>query len=509
MITKDTRGRILRLRLAELWTIGAIARELGIHHGTVRRALAGTEQPGHGETERKATASLIDPFIPFILETLTQHKTLRASRLFAMCQARGYSGRPDHFRHCIANLRPRPASEAFLRLRTLAGEQAQCDWAHFGWLQVGQAWRRLYGFVMVLAWSRKVFLRFGFDIGMAGFVRGHVEAFAAFGGVPRVVLYDNLKSAVLERVGDTIVFHPSLLAIARHYLYEPRPVGIRKGNEKGRVERTIRYIRTGFFAARSFSDLSDLNAQADAWCTSEAQARKCPGDLTLTVQQAFLLEQPSLLALPANPIADHERQPVRVGKTPYVRFDLNDYSVPHGLVLRQLVVFATTTLVQVVDGAAIVAEHARSYDRGKQIEDPRHIHDLYEHKERAHLHRNQQLLLGAVPQADRFLQRVAERGANLGSAVAALLQLLDSYGAEQLASAVDESLQLKHASAPTIRQILERRRAVIGLPPPAEVPLPTAAKTAHVRRQPLADYEQLGRTSPTATPPSITKGKTK
>lgn len=509
MITKETRGRILRLRLAELWTIAAIARELGLHHGTVRRALAGTVQPGVAELERKTTPSLIDPFIPFIVETLTRHASLHASRLFAMCQERGYSGRPDHFRHRIADLRPRPASEAFLRLRTLPGEQAQCDWAHFGWLLVGQALRRLYAFVMVLAWSRKVFLRFGLDIGMPGFVRGHVEAFAAFGGVPRVVLYDNLKSAVLERVGDTIVFHPSLLDIAAHYRYEPRPVGIRKGNEKGRVERTIGYIRTGFFAARSYCSLDDLNAQADAWCLSEAQSRKCPGDLTLSVQKAFVLEQPTLRPLPADPFPDHERKPVRVGKTPYVRFDRNDYSVPHALVRRQLVVFATTTLVQVTDGAVIVAEHARSYDSGRQVEDPRHIQDLYDHKARAHLHRNQQLLLGAVPQADQFLRRMAERGANLGSAVAALLQLLDSYGAEQLASAIDESLQLKHANPPTIRQILERRRAAIGLPPPVQVALPTAAKAAPVRKQALADYDQLGRTGPTTTPPFITKRKPK
>lgn len=498
MITKETRGRILRLRLAELWTIGAIARELGIHHGTVRRALMGTEQAGSEggeEALRKASPSLIDPYIPFILETLLKHPTLRASRLYAMCGTRGYSGRPDHFRHCIAQIRPRPAAEAFLRLRTLPGEQAQCDWAHFGTLQVGRACRKLYAFVMVLAWSRKVFLRFGFDIGMAGFVRGHVEAFTAFGGVPRVVLYDNLKSAVLERVGDTIVFHPQLLAIAGAYHYEPRPVGIRKGNEKGRVERAIQYIRHAFFAARTFSDLDDLNAQADAWCEHEAQTRKCPGDFTLSVHKAFELEGPALLALPADRFADHERQAVRVGKQPYVRFDLNDYSVPHALVQRQLVVFATTSTVQVTDGLKVFAEHHRSYDRGKQIEDPRHIADLQAEKARAHLHRNQQLLMGDVPQAEALLQQLGDRGANLGSAVAALLQLLDSYGSAQLGSAIEESLKLRSTSAPTVRQILERRRAAIGLPPPVQIPLPTAAQGPAVRTQSFADYQQLGQRS--------------
>ena len=87
---------------------------------------------------------------------------------------------------------------------------------------------------------------------MASFLRGHVEAFSAWGGCPRVVLYDNLKSAVLERVGDAIRFHPTLLAFAAHYRFEPRPVAVARGNEKGRVERAIRYVRDAFFAARSF-----------------------------------------------------------------------------------------------------------------------------------------------------------------------------------------------------------------------------------------------------------------
>ena len=96
---------------------------------------------------------------------------------------------------------------------------------------------------------------------------------------------------------------------------------------KGRVERAIRYIRSAFFAARRFTDLADLNRQAEAWCLGPADDRLCPQDKTLTVREAFALEQSRLLALPANPYPTDERLAVTVGKTPYVRFDLNDYSV--------------------------------------------------------------------------------------------------------------------------------------------------------------------------------------
>ncbi len=172
--------------------------------------------------------------------------------------------------------RPRKAVEAYLRLRTLPGEQCQCDWASFSHLMVGRARRPLMAFVIL--------------------------AFQAFGGCSRVVEYDNLKSAVLERYGQAIHFNPPLLSLAGHYRDEPRPVALARGNEKGRVERAIRYIRSAFFAAREFRDLADLNAQADTWCAGQSMERPCPQDRSMTVREAFLLEQPYLLALQASDV---------------------------------------------------------------------------------------------------------------------------------------------------------------------------------------------------------------
>ena len=133
---------------------------------------------------------------------------------------------------------------------------------------------------------------------------------------------------MLERQGQAIRFHPTLLAFAAHYRFEPRPVAVARGNEKGRVERAIRYVRDNFFAARTWANLDDLNTQAEAWCWGQAAERPCPEDRTLTVRQAFEQERPQLLALPDNPFPTDEREEVSVAKTPYVRFDRNDYSVP-------------------------------------------------------------------------------------------------------------------------------------------------------------------------------------
>jgi transposase len=102
----------------------------------------------------------IEPYPPFILATLQKFPTLTASRLYGMVRERGHRGGPDHFRHFIACHRPRRPAEAYPRLRGLAGEEGQVDWGHFGHLTIGRAHRPLMAFVMVLSYSRQIFLQF-------------------------------------------------------------------------------------------------------------------------------------------------------------------------------------------------------------------------------------------------------------------------------------------------------------------------------------------------------------
>ncbi|GAB4035740.1 MAG: hypothetical protein Fur0014_01750 [Rubrivivax sp.] len=490
VISTDLRAAIVRLYKAERWRVGTIARQLHVHHGTVRRVLAHAGEPPQTAPLRP---SRIDPYRAFILQTLHSYPSLSAARLYAMVSERGYRGHPDHFRHLVAAMRPRPPAEAFLRLRTLPGEQAQVDWGHFGHLQVGRARRPLMAFVMVLSYSRRIFLRYFLNARLDSFLRGHAEAFAAFGGCPRVLLYDNLKSAVLERVGDAIRFNPELLSFAAHHAFEPRPVAIARGNEKGRVERSIRYIRDAFFAARRFTDIIDLNAQAVAWTQGPACDRPWPEDRTLSVRQAFEAEQASLMALPEHAYPLGERVTVQVGKTPYVRFDLNDYTVPHTHVRRTLSVLADEARVRVFDGAQQIANHPRSYDSSMQLEDPAHMQALVEHKRAAREHRGMDRLAQAAPGAAQLLRHAAERGHNLGAVTAALLRLLDRYGAQALQAGIAEALQRGVPHPNAVRLALERAREQQGLPPPTTLCLSedVARRDAPVRSHALARYDQL------------------
>ena len=404
-----------------------------------------------------------------------------------------YRGSRSHFRNMIAAERPRPVAEAYLRLKTLPGEQAQVDWAHFGKVRIGRAQRRLMGFVMVLSYSRRTFLRFYLDAGMCNFQRGHIEAFEAWQGVPRELWYDNLKSVVLERRGAAIRFNPRILDFAGHYRFLPKPVAVARGNEKGRVERAIRYIRDSFFAARRWRDLDDLNAQAQAWCDGIAADRPWPEDRSIGVREAFERERGSLIALPGDPFPAHDRVEVKIGKTPYARFDLNDYSVPHTHVRRTLVVVATLEEVRILDGVDVIASHPRSFDKDACIEIPEHIAELVRHKRQARRLRGQDRLVRAAPGSERLLADAAMRGDNIGAIVAALLRLLDAYGAAELEAAIGEALKRGVPHPNAVRQSLTRRREQRDKPPPIPVDLPSDPRVRDitVRDHDLTGYDGL------------------
>src|SRR5881296_1607105 len=407
MISPEQRAEIRRLYYAEHWRVGTIATTLGVHHDTVRHAIEADRfiRPG-----AQVRPNALDPYKAFLAATLEPYPRLRATRLYAMLRERGFAGSAVQVRRYVRTVRPAARAEAFLRLETLPGEQAQVDWGNFGAFPVGGARRILSCFVLVLSWSRAVYARFALDQTLESFLRGHVEAFTALGGVPRTLLYDNLKSVVLERVGDHIRFHPRVLELAGHYHFAPQPCAVARGNEKGRVERMIGFLRHSFFAARTFTSLADLNTQLTRWIADVAHARPVPGRREQRVAEALAEEQPRLLPLPEHPFPCHLLRAVSSGKTPYIRFDGNDYSIPHTLVRRPLTLVAAEHQVRLLDGSTEVARHARTYDRGQRVEDDAHLAALVAEKRHAHELRGRDRLRQACPQAEAFIDALAVRG---------------------------------------------------------------------------------------------------
>jgi len=454
MIAPEQIAEIRRLFYAEHWKIGTIATTLGLHADTVRTAVD-TDRFNRPRLARAST--LTDPYIGFIRQTLEQYPDLRATRIYQMVGGRGYLGSVVQLRRIVARLRPMAHREAFLALRTFAGDEAQADWAHFGEVCVGRAKRRLSCFVLTLSYSRALALEFFFDQSLENFLRGHVRAFEELGGVARTVLYDNLRSAVLERRGDAIHFHPRLVELCAHYHFQARPCRPARGSEKGRVERAIRYIRESFFAARSFTTLADFNRQARTWRDEIAHRRPWPGDDRTTVADAFLEERARLLPLPVHPFETDLLRSVRSEKTIYVRFDLNDYSIPPSAVGRPLTLAASDTEVRLLDGTVEIARHRRSYNRHERIEDPAHQMALLEDKRKATGSTRNSRLAGAVPEIEALLDAAFARGEPAGAQTTQLLVLLDDYGPSELRAAVHEALERGTPRASSVAYILSRR----------------------------------------------------
>jgi len=491
-------AEIRRLFFAEHWRVGTIARQLGLHPDTIRRALV---------TERFARPALArpsqcDPYRAFLQETLQRYPRLRATRLFEMVRDRGYRGSLVQLRRVVRTLRPTPAAEAYLRLTLLPGEQGQADWGSFGRIQIGRATRSLSAFVLVLSWSRALHALFTLDQSLESFLRGHVEAFTALGGSPRAIAYDNLKSAVLERQGDAIRFHPRLLELCGHYHFVPRPCAVGAAHEKGRVERAIRYLREAFFAARPFRDVEDLNAQFLRWRDTVAHARRVPGDPSRTVAEALTEEQLRLLPLPAHPFPTALVRVVSSGKTPYIRFDGNWYSIPHTLVRVPLTLVADAETVRLYHEREEVANHLRSYDRDFTVEAREHLEGLAAAKRQASSLTRRDRLRQAVPAVASLFERLAQRGEPLGPHVRRLLQLLDDYGAVELAAAVAIALARDAPGAGGIAHLLEQRRRARGQRPPVPVSLPDdpRVRDLDVASHPLESYDALTRVRPDDPP---------
>jgi transposase len=476
VIAPEQWAEMRRLFYAEHFKVGTIAAALGVHPDTVRAAL---DTAAFNRARIVRASALTDPYLALIGETLERYPRLRATRIFAMLRARGYAGSVVQLRRVIARLRPRKR-EAFLSLRVFPGEQGQVDWAHFGEVRVSRARRRLSCFVLVLSWSRAITLEFFFDQTLENFLRGHVHAFNALGGVPRDLLYDNLKSAVLERRGSVIHFHPRLLELSAHYHFAARPCRPARGNEKGRVERAIRYVRESFFAGRSFTTLEELNRQARLWRDETAHRRRWVDDDERTVSEVLAEEQRHLLPLPLHPFETDLVRAITAGKTIYVRFDLNDYSIPPRAVGHTLTLIASDTQVRLLDGTSEIARHRRSYGRHEMIVDPAHEDALLEEKRRALGATRGGRLSAAAPEAEALLEAALRRGELAGPQTTQLLRLLDDFGANELRGAIRDALASGTPRATSVAYLLNQRHRARNR---------RALPTVHLTRRP--DLEHL------------------
>ena len=271
MLTPDQINTIHRLHSVEKWSLRKIAAHLHIGRRTIVKYL---ETPVPQPT-RRDRASKLDPFKPAVAELLEQDLAAHAPVVTQRLRTLGYDGGEtivkDHLRALRAESKAR---RAYVRVEPGPGERFDIDWGHFGALTYNGAARKLYAFCLVEAHSRRMYLEFTHSQTVETFVRCHLHAFDDFGGCARELWFDNLATAVAEHEGNLVRFNPRFLGFAREYGFIPRACHVAAAWEKGKVERAIGYIRQNFWPLWTFTDLTDVNAQARRWVQDTANQRK-------------------------------------------------------------------------------------------------------------------------------------------------------------------------------------------------------------------------------------------
>jgi transposase len=495
MITPEMRAEMRRLVIREGWKIETVARRFGVHHSVVRRAVASDREGGGGGAPPAPSA--LEPFKPYIVERLTQYPALTATRLLLELRDRGYKRSLTIVRRYVAKVRAPRSKKAYLRVETEPGEVAQVDWGSFGHLRIGSTQRPLSAFAIVLKWSRVLYVDFSLDQRMDTFLRMHARAFAFFGGVPKRVIYDNLKSVVLHHVGTTVQFNPAFLAFAGHMLFEPVAAPVRYPQAKGNVENAIKYIRTSFFYGRSFHGIEDVRAQAAQWLREVANAR-IHGTTRERPADRHLLEKTRLHALPEHPFDTDLVVPLIISKEARVHLDSNSYSVPdkldgHSIVGKSVHLRANDDTVRVVLDGKDIAEHPRCWDRHRAIEHPAHIDALLERRPSARAPRRRDRLAALSPGAAMYLQEVARRRIHLETEIRKLLRLLDLYGEAEVERGMVAALAQRTFGARYVRALIDQARFAAGVAEPLD-PVVTgnaAADNAHVTPHDLEKYDAL------------------
>lgn len=370
MIDVEQWAEIRRLHRIEKMSIKAIARRTGVARNTVRSALRSSEPPQYSRTVKRV--SKLDPYKGRIAELLEEFPRLSGVRVHEILTDEGFSGSARLVRRYLQEVRPRPI-EAYQRTQYRPGQIGQVDWAKMPDPipdPMGEP-RRPWVFLMTLGYSRMLTVGFSFRTRMVDFVRCHVQALEFFGGIPRILVYDNLKSVVVKRHGKDITFNSEFLAFADHYGFQPLPHWPGEPHEKGLVERPVDYVKGNFAAGRRFEDLEDMTSQGGGWRDRVANVR-IHGTLHEQPIKRFEDERAHLLPLPRDPFQVEEILFAKATGWGYLHVDANEYSVPLVLAKRQLQVRLSPTQVRIFHGGDLVAQHARCLGRHQVITVPEH-----------------------------------------------------------------------------------------------------------------------------------------
>jgi transposase len=438
-----------------------IAERLNISARTVRRQL---QKARYSRPRARVVTRKIDPYKERIKQLL-QRQDYTAAQIFRMVREEGYSGCESVLRDYVAQVRPR-SQKPYLTLHFEPGQTAQVDFADCGFINVGDARRRLYAFVMTLSHSRMVFAKFIMRQNMEHFLQCHREAFEYFQGVVREVMVDNCKVAVKTPSvfghADAAVINERYADCATHYGFKVVACAVRKPNQKGQVERSVSFLRKSFLNGleREGLSLTALNHGVRRWMENVANIRH-HRTLKKSPAEAFEQEKAALQSLPLFPYDCGVIVNCRVNKQYRIAFESNKYSVPPEFAGRhvELAVYPETLLMR-CDGK-LIAEHARSYERNCDYALPEHDKVLIEQRHRARqgIVMKQFMELGKA--SEKFYNGVRSRRLNASIHIRKIMALVSVYGQDEVIRALEDATDAGAFGSDYIANILESRSRVL------------------------------------------------
>jgi transposase len=473
VIDYETFCKIHDCRERQHLTVAQTARALHLHPRTVAKWSARS----HFEPRRPVSrGSVLDPFKPRVTRLLDTYP-YSAQQIFQRLREEGYGGGITILRDYVRRIRP-PKRPVYLKLHFAAGECAQVDWGSFGSVVVGNTRRRLSFFVMVLAYSRRLFVEFTVSQTMEHFLACHEHAFAEL-GVPCKLMVDNLKSAVLQRLaGVAPVFNPRYMDFARHHGFEIVACNVGRGNEKGRVESGVGYVKKNFLQGLELTEFSSIQVAAQVWLDTVANVR-VHGETQRRPIDLFAEERLHLRRPNPHPY-DLGRTSTTIASSQFrITLDTNHYSVPCAYAHRRLTVKAYPDRVCIYFDNQLIARHPRRYGRHEDIEDPDHAKGLIVQRSRAREQRLMMQFLALSPDAAAYFEGLDQRRFNARQHVRKILALAEIYPADAVARAISDGLAFEAFSAEYITNILEVRARALPEPGPLQL----------TRRQDLLDID--------------------
>ena len=376
MLTVEAWAEIRRLHFVEQLSHRAIARRLGVHRNTVTRALSSQLLPAYSTAARPIQ---LDDHKPRIQSLLDDYPELSGVRIREILQEDGYRGGQTVLNNYLREVRgARHLHPVYVQTTYAPGAYGQIDWAKMpGRVRYDGEWRDVYAFLMVLCYSRMLYVEFTLSCRTEDFSRAHRRALEFFSGSPHTCVYDNLRTVVLHRRGREVTFSPQFLTFAGTYHFAPFACWPAMPHQKGAVERPVHYVKTNFWAGRAFGDVREIGPAGRSWL--DRANERLHGTTHRRPIDMFAEERPHLVPLPAVPYDTDVVLTLPIRRWGHcVRFATNEYSLPAAVAqrTRSATLRATDQQVRLYVGTTCVATHGRCWGRHRHIVDPAHAQDL-------------------------------------------------------------------------------------------------------------------------------------